>query len=312
MFLHIISHSHGAEPTQDNTAAECCRMPASSSRSGRLTALRPGTVLVRATSGGVSSAPVTLSIDPMAVSLTLEPDSLTFHTTGFAQSLVIEARDSSGAVLTRAPTVAIADTTVVRLSVDRNVVAVSNGDTRITATLDGLADTALVKVALVPASISVPSAIVFGSHTSRTTLPVVRDSVSHPITPYPVGFTSDNPAVVTVTAEGLLTPLAEGATQLRVSAGPLTATVPVSVGYVVASVRILPSPMTFHTIGRPQRARLFGLDSTGADIGPLPDGAAGRSGTISWHALGAYYSIVPAGSGVDVYSAVRRRRRKPL
>jgi len=54
------------------------------SDAGLLTALLPGTVLVRATSGGVSSAPVTVSIDPMAVSLTLEADSLTFHTTGFA------------------------------------------------------------------------------------------------------------------------------------------------------------------------------------------------------------------------------------
>jgi len=286
----------------DRTIAWRTSDPAATiSESGLLTALRPGTALVRATSGAVTSAPVTVTIDPMAVSVTLEPDSLTFHTTGLAQSLVIEARDSSGTLVTRAPTVVIENTTVIRLSGDRNVVAVSDGDTRIVATLDGLVDTAHARVALVPASISVPSAIVFGSHTPRTILPVVRDSVSHPITSYAVGFMSGDTAVVSVTAEGLLTPSAEGITDLRVSAGPLTATVPVSVRYVVSSVRILPSPMTFHTIGRPQRARLFGLDSTGTNIGLLPDDAAGRPGAIGWHALGSYYSIAPADTGVDVY-----------
>lgn len=58
--------------------------------------------------------------------------------------------------------------------------------------------------------------------------------------------------------------------------------------------------MTFNTIGRPQRARLFGLDSTGTNIGLLPDDAAGRPGSLGWHALGSYYSIAPADTGADV------------
>lgn len=84
--------------------------------------------------------------------------------------------------------------------------------------------------------------MVFGSHRSRTILPVVWDSVAHPILSYPVGFASSDPGIVSVTAEGLLTPSAECNTAVQVSAGPLTTTVPVSVHYVVSSVRLLPSP----------------------------------------------------------------------
>jgi len=268
--------------------------------SGLFTAINPGTVRVWAESGRVTSALVTVTIDPVAASVTIAPDSLVFHMTGRPQSLAVTIRDSSGAVLTKSPVLALVDTLVARISTDK-IVAVANGTTQLVASADGRADTATVVVYQVPLRINgLPAAITFPSHAPLTLLPVVVDSGFQPIAGYPVSFQSEDTLIASVTGAGRVTPGEEGATTLLVTAGPLTASRPLSVGYVVTAVQILPSPMTIYTVGRPQRAYLYGFDAAGVNLGPLPDSAHGRPQPVSWHAFGSYYSFVPAGIGVDV------------
>ncbi|MEO8138890.1 MAG: hypothetical protein ABI742_04535 [Gemmatimonadota bacterium] len=272
------------------------------SDSGVLTALTPGTLSVWASAGGMNSAPVAVTIDPVAISVTMTPESLTFHSTGPARAVHVEVRDSSGALLAEIPSLVTEDPTVARTSSSGNVSAVAEGVTRLVATTDGIADTTLVTVALVPARIrTTPSSLVFGTHTLRTLLPAVLDSASNPIAGYPVSFSSDDTTLATVSAAGEVTPHGEGNTQVRVAAGSVVAAVPVSMHYVIASVQILPSHMTFYTVGRPQHAELYALDSTGVIIGRLPDSTAGRVGLVTWHPFGWYFSVVPSGTGADVY-----------
>lgn len=273
------------------------------SGSGLLTAVRPGTAYVVALAGGIGSPHVTVTVDPFVISVAIAPDSLSFHTTGRPQAVVITVQDSSGAVLARAPTLAIADTTVARIASGRNVVALADGFTRLVATVDGLADTALVNVAIVPARIiATPPAIAIGSHAARMVRAVVVDSSSHPLTGYAFTFASSDTTIVTVSDTGEVTPYSEGNTDLHISAAALTTILPVSVRYVMYSVMIQPSPMMFYTVGRPQRARLHSADSTWTILGLLPDSVPGSPRSISWHALGPYYAIVPADTGVDVYA----------
>ena len=98
-----------------------------------------------------------------------------------------------------------------------------------------------------------------------------------------------------------MTPHGEGNTALHIAAAGFIAVVPVSVRYVVYSVRIQPSPMTFYTLGRPQRARLYSADSTFAILNLLPDSVPGSPRAVTWNAAGPYYAIVQADTGVDVY-----------
>lgn len=273
------------------------------SSSGLVTASRPGASDVYAVADGVRSPPRTVTVDPLVVRVAITPDSLTFHTTARPQAVVIAVRDSSGAALPQTATLAIVDTTVAQISNDSNVVAVADGRTQLVARVNDLADTAFVRVALLPAMIvTTPPALTMGSHAPRTVHPAVADSSSHPLTGYAFAFASSDTTVVTVSDSGEVTPHGEGNTDLRIVAAGLTAMIPVSVRYVMYSVMIQPSPMTFYTLGRPQRARLYSVDSTWTILQLLPDSVPGSPRAITWHALGPYYTIVPADTGVDVYA----------
>ncbi len=272
------------------------------SASGLLTAVAPGTVIVRALAGRVTSDPVTVSVDPLVVRVAITPDSLTFHTTGRPQAIAVAVLDSSGATLPLVAALAVGDTSVVRLSNGTTVVARSDGATHLVATVDDLADTVPVQVALVPAQIlASPAALAIGSHAPRTVTPVVTDSSSHPLPGHGFSFASGDTTIITVSDSGEVTPHGEGSTGLHIAAAGLTAVLPVSVRYVMYSTRVQPSPMTFYTLGRPQRARLYSADSTFTILQLLPDSVPGAPRDVSWHAPASYYTIVPADTGVDVY-----------
>lgn len=274
--------------------------PATITSAGVLSPIRSGRVIVRALSAGVGSSPLIVTIAPRAVRIRLTPDSLMFHTSNFAQHFSAEALDSSGAGILDGVTLRISDTSIARISPPSNIYAVKDGRTEVVASADGLVASAPIVVARIPANIAL-SPVRLTSRTPRTLSPLVTDSAHHVIPSYPIRVESSDTTVAAVTSDGVLMPGREGRTQLRLSTGPIAITVSVEVHYVLASVQILPSHMTFYTVGRPQHARLYAQDSTGYIIGSLPDTVAGRTGQVSWHPLASYFSIAPSGEGVDVY-----------
>jgi len=232
----------------------------------------------------------------------LTPDTLTFHTRARSQAVTIEVQDSSGAKLLRTPTLTIVDTTVARFSSSNNVLAVADGITRLVGAVDGVADTAVVRVDIVPARIvPTPATLAIGSHAPRPVRATVTDSLSQPMTGFTFTYTSSDTSVITVSADGEVTPHAEGTAQVRIEAAGLNTVVPITVRYVLAGVVILPNPLTFYTLNRPQRARLYSIDSVYTVLGLLADTIPGSPRRIRWAAFGSWYTFVPADTGVDVY-----------
>lgn len=273
---------------------------------GVLTPVAPGAVEVFAVAGSVASARVPVLLDPLPVGITLPADTFTFHSAFRPQSLRAVVRDSSGTAIAVPVTYVVLDTAVAYTAPgpsDTKLLARADGATWVVATAAGVADTARVLVARVPVRlVGLPRALTFTSHTPATLAVEVRDSGGGVLPGYPVSFISADTGVAVVDTAGRAAPRQEGATTFTVAVPGDTVTVPVTTRYVLYSVNVSPGQLHFHTTGRPQRVHLRGYDSTWTDIGPLPDPAHGRSGTIQWVPEADYYQVVSLGNEADLYA----------
>ncbi len=189
----------------------------------------------------------TIEVKRVPATIALSPDTIVVTTPDSSVQLATSVLDGGGQPLTDAPLVWMSsDTTVATVSATGLVTAHGNGRAEISARSENVTGTAMIVVAIGPASVSVePAAVALDA--LRDTLRLratVRDAVGAPLPNVPVSWTSSDTSVATISETGLVTAMARGATTLTVRGDTVKATVAVTITQTAASVAISPKSAT--------------------------------------------------------------------
>ena len=263
---------------------------ASVSANGLITAVTPGGAVVTATSEGKSAVvAVTVSSVPVA-SVTVSPSS---DDIVVAQTLQLTAttKDGAGATLTgRAVAWSTSDAAKATVSSTGLVTGVAPGPVTITATSEGRSGTSAVTVKPKPvgAVILSPAQVSIEAGQTRQLTAQVTDDQGNVLSGRPVSYASQNTAIATVSATGLVTAVAVGATKIDASSEGKTGSADITVTAVpVATVEVSPGSSDL-TVGQAATLTATAKDSRGAVLPNRP---------ASW-ASGAPLVATVSGSGV--------------
>lgn len=266
---------------------------------GLVTAVSPGTSVMTASIGGVT-ATATITVTAVAVaSVTVTPNGGSV-TAGATMQLTATPRDAGGNVLTGRTTAwKSATTAVATVNANGVVSGVSAGTSVITATIDGISANVTVTVSNAPvisASVSPASSSVVVGGTVQLAV-TARDGSGAIVTGRPTVWTTGNPSVATVDANGLATGVAAGSTSLTVSVEGVRATANVTVTEIpIASITLNPTTASV-TAGATVTLAATPLDAKGNAL-------AGR--TLTWSSSNSAVATVSQSgvvSGVTAGSA---------
>jgi trimeric autotransporter adhesin len=261
------------------------------SSTGLVTAVAPGSTSVTASSEGQSgSATVTVTNVPVA-SVSVSPESASL-TVGGTRQFTATTRAQDGTVLTgRTVTWSTGNASVATVNSSTGLVtAVAPGSTSVTATSEGQSGSASVTVVPVPvASVDVSpetATVTVGGTAQFTATP--RDQAGTALTGRSISWTTGNPLIATVDAEGRVTGLAPGSTSVTATSegqsGSATITVE-AVPAIPAGIEIVSGPG--QTVSNNEVVELVVrvIDALGNPIGGM---------TVLWSA--EHGSIAPSSS----------------
>ena len=186
------------------------------SATGLVTAIGNGGATVTATAGEASAA-VEITVEQVAVALSLEPDSLRFAALGDTAVITATGSDANGHPMEDADVAwSSDDTSVATVSSSGVVTAVAKGSAHIMAAAGSVSASAFVNVDVVELSISVaPQRLHLRAVGDTATLTaMVADANGQPIETATVTWASADPNVATVSSSGLVTAVAFGTTDV--------------------------------------------------------------------------------------------------
>jgi alpha-tubulin suppressor-like RCC1 family protein len=214
--------------TSDNAAV------ASVDANGLVTAAGPGKATIAATSEGVSGhADVSVLPAPPVASVTIVPESATVIVLDQPYvRLTATLRDSGGRAIVRPISWVSDNGSVATVDVNGLVTAVSPGRVAITATSEVVSDTATVTV-LPPAPVASvrigPDSARLVAQGTQQFAVTISDASGRTLTGRSVGWTSDNGAVASVDANGLVTGLAPGSASVTATSEGVSDTAAITV-----------------------------------------------------------------------------------
>ena len=179
--------------------------------------------------GAVEPAPSPASV---ATTLTVSPSSAALRALGETARFTAEVRDQHREVMGGAIVAwASSDASVASVDASGLATASANGDATITATSGSVSDAAAVTVAQVVSAVAVsPSSTALVSLGDTVRLAAEgADANGNPVAAVEFSWTSDDPTVATVGADGLVTAVANGSATVTANYGTLGATVAVTV-----------------------------------------------------------------------------------
>ena len=241
---------------------------------GLVAAVSNGTTLVTATSGAVSTtATITVVIGQEAASITVIPESATL--TSFGQSVQLEAvvQEIDGTVIPDAPVAwSSSDPDVASVSENGLVTAISNGGVWIRALSGDVSTISVITVMQAAASVAItPETATLSSVGETVQLEtVVYDAEGAAIPDAPVMWSSDDPVVAAVDANGLVTAVSNGSVQITATSGDASAISVITVKQAAASVIITPEAATLDSIGEAVQFEAVAYDMEGAAVSGAP------------------------------------------
>jgi uncharacterized protein YjdB len=239
------------------------------SSAGLLTTVGSGSTQIRATSEGVQSSAVTVTVNQVTASVEVTPAAVTFGARGSTRQLAAAVKDSAGATIAgRTASWSSNDVAVATVNTTGLVTSQGEGSAKVIATADSKADTTDVTVALVVFSVVVtPGSKTFGAAGSTQQFAATpRDSNASDIAGRIVVWSSTNINVVTVDASGLATSVANGAAQVQAMVDGVTGAANVTVDIVVLTLSVSPTSRTFTRIGQTQDFTVTATDSNANPI----------------------------------------------
>jgi uncharacterized protein YjdB/PKD repeat protein len=265
---HVLA-GHVPTWTSSNPAA------ATVAASGLVSGVAPDTTTITATIDGQSGTSDITVVPGAVASVDVSPATATIEA-GAGMVFTATPRDARGNALTgREINWASSDETVVVADHDGMVSAVAPGTATLTATSEGksgAAEITVVRAAVASVEVTPATAsLVVGSTVQLTATPKSANGSS--LSDRPVIWTSNNTAVATVDATGLVTGVGQGTATISATSEGKTGTASVGVGVVpVASVEVTP-PTANIVVGSTVQLTATPKDANG---NPLP----GR--TIAW------------------------------
>ncbi|HEX8274364.1 MAG TPA: Ig-like domain-containing protein, partial [Longimicrobiaceae bacterium] len=219
------------------------------SGAGLVSAAAPGVSYVTATAGSRSgTATVTVTANPGTVParIAVEPEAATLDALGASAQLGATVYSAAGGAMAGIATSwSSLDAGIATVDGAGRVTARAVGTARIVATAGALADTAVVTVRQVVASIAVtPGAPTLQEGGVQQLAAAASDANGNAVPVGAFAWTSSNPAAATVDAAGVVRAVAAGVSYVTASAGGRTATATVTVAAAppapVATVSVAP------------------------------------------------------------------------
>ena len=201
------------------------------SSNGLVTAVSNGTAEVKATSGSASTS-ATITVMQTVGSITLVPAVVTLTAIGETEQLVASVYDVSGQPFADADVSWYSSNpAIVAVDVHGLLTAVSNGTVLIESRSNGQSASAAVTVMQSASRMEIaPMAVTLSSIGETVQLTAkVQDRNEHPITDAAVNWSSADPGVVTVSANGLVTAVMNGTAQISAESGTVSASIEVVV-----------------------------------------------------------------------------------
>jgi len=264
------------------------------SAAGLVKAVGTGSTTISATAGGVTGSATFTTAPVAAASVAVTPNAPTVQV-GQDTQLTATAYDASGTVLSnRAATWSSANPTVATVSSTGRVTGVSSGQATITATIDGKAATAALRVNDAPPPPVASIAVSLGANltigqTGQATA-VLRDAAGNVLSGRTIAWSTAEPSLATVTSLGVVTAVAAGSATIVAASEGVTGTATV----VIAPAA--PAPVSTVTLSAPSTSMVVGQSQTITATLRDAQGNVLTGRTIAWSSsnLGAA-SVTPTG-----------------
>ena len=257
------------------------------STQGLVTAVNNGAVRITATSGS-ASAGIDVTVMQSAGSIVIAPEEATLMSLGETVQLEATVLDGNGQPVAGAVvTWQSSDEAVAAVSAQGLVTAVMNGVTRIWATSGSAMSNIAVKVMQSAGSIVIdPMEATLMSLGAKVQLEAtVLDGNGQPVAGAVVTWESSDEAVATVSAQGLVTAVANGVARITATSGSANAGVDVTVMQSAGSIVIAPEEATLTSLGASVQLTATVLDGNGQ---PVTDA------TVTWQSSAEAIAVVSA------------------
>lgn len=276
---------------------------ASVSANGLITAVAPGgAVITVASEGKTAVVAVTVSSVPIA-SIAVSPGADEVVVSQTLQ-LTAVAKDGAGGTLTgRTVAWATSDAAKATVSSTGLVTGVAAGAVTITASAEGKSGSASITVKPKPvgAVIVSPSQVSIEAGQTRQLSAQVTDDQGNVLGGRPITYASENSSIATVSASGVVTAVAVGATKINATSEGKTGSADVTVTAVpVATVEVSPSS-TDLTVGQTGSLVAVAKDTRGNVLANRP--AAWASGAPTVASVSSSGVVTATGSGSAVIFA---------
>ncbi len=235
---------------------------------GVVTSVQDGVATVTATSGSATgTASITVAQRPARIAVS--PAAAMFESIGDTVRLTAEAADANGnAVADPSLTWASEDEAVATVDEGGLVTAAGNGSANIAASSGSARGSAAVTVSQVIVAMDVmPAATTLFSLGDTLRLVAAGvDANGHAAAGLDVTWISENEAVVSVDADGLVTAVRTGSTDVFAESGEYRDSAGVTVAQLAAEVRVSPSVDTLAAVGDTVRLGAVALDANGNEV----------------------------------------------
>ncbi|MBV9774373.1 MAG: Ig-like domain-containing protein, partial [Gemmatimonadetes bacterium] len=273
-----------------------------------------GPQTLQVTGPGGTSLSVTATASPPVARVRVEPDSLVLGT-GSTGTLHAVALDAQGNVLAgRTVAWTTSDAQVASLGAGGSVTGVAAGTATVTATVEGVAASAVVRVLPVPvATVRIqPDSLVLTQGSTGSFTAVALDAQGNALTGRAVTWTTSDAGVASLGAGGAVTGVAQGTARVTATVEGVTATAAVRVTpppvVPVARVRIQPDSLVL-VVGSTASFSAVALDAqgnvlTGRAVTWSLTNPQGGFGTFTVATLGVGGSVTAVAPGTAVVTAI--------